>query len=120
MMFVGDKGKILAGFNIEEPRLIPEKKMREFAGLKPKPAPEHDYENEVPPGVIEWVDACKTGKTAGGDFSYAGPISEAFNLAAISLRTGKRLQWDAASMKIANVPEANKYLYREYRQGWEL
>ena len=69
---------------------------------------------------MEWVDACKTGKTSGGDFSYAGPISEAFNLAAIALRTGKRLQWDAASMKITNVADANKYLYREYRQGWEL
>jgi hypothetical protein len=121
MMFVGDKGKILAGFEIAEPRLIPEKRMREYAGPKPKPAPpERDYENEVPPGVVEWVDACKTGKTSGGDFSYAGPISEAFNLAAIALRTGKRLQWDAASMKITNVADANKYLYREYRQGWEL
>jgi hypothetical protein len=119
MLFVGDKGKILAGFNIEEPRLIPEKKMREYAGPKAPPTPE-ERDDAVPPGVIEWVDACKTGKTAGGDFSYAGPISEAFNLAAIALRTGKRLQWDAANMKITNVDAANKYLYREYRQGWEL
>ena len=27
MMFVGDKGKILAGFHVDNPRLIPEKKM---------------------------------------------------------------------------------------------
>ena len=29
-MFVGDKGKILAEFRGEKPRIIPEKKMREF------------------------------------------------------------------------------------------
>lgn len=120
MLFVGDKGKILAGFEIEEPRLIPEKKMREYAGPKPKPVPPQGDENEVPRHVIEWVEACRSGKTSGGDFSYAGPISEAFNLSAIALRTGKRLEWDAANMKITNVPDANKYLYREYRQGWEL
>jgi hypothetical protein len=33
---------------------------------------------------------------------------------------GKRLLWDAANAKITNVPEANKYLSREYRKGWEL
>jgi hypothetical protein len=121
MMFVGDKGKILAGFEIEEPRLIPEKKMREYAGPKPKPQPpQSEDEFTVPRHVVEWVEACRSGKTSGGDFSYAGPISEAFNLGAIALRTGKRLEWDPANMKITNVPDANKYLYREYRKGWEL
>jgi len=51
----------------------------------------------------------------------AGPISDAFNLAAISLRLGgKRLLWDAQSMKITNRPEANQFLTRDYRKGWEL
>ena len=36
MMFVGDKGKILAGFLIEDPQIIPEKKMREYQGRKPR------------------------------------------------------------------------------------
>ena len=49
------------------------------------------------------------------------PISDAFNLAAISLRLGgRRLLWDSASAKITNIPEANKFLTREYRPGWEI
>jgi hypothetical protein len=36
------------------------------------------------------------------------------------LRAGKKVEYDNASMKITNVPEANKFLTREYRQGWEL
>lgn len=37
MMFVGDKGKILAGFRGENPRMIPEAKMRDYAGVQPPP-----------------------------------------------------------------------------------
>jgi len=39
MMFVGDKGKILARFHGENPQIIPEKKMREYAAAKPVPGP---------------------------------------------------------------------------------
>jgi hypothetical protein len=42
-------------------------------------------------------------------------------LAAISLRLGgRRLLWDSTSAKITNLPEANRFLTREYRPGWEI
>jgi hypothetical protein len=117
MMFVGDKGKILAGFLIENPRIIPEKKMREYQGPKPPYQPPV----RVPLGGInEFVAACRGGRRSSADFMYAGPISDAFNLAAVALRAGRRIDYDAAAMKITNVPDANKYLFREYRKGWEL
>jgi hypothetical protein len=43
-----------------------------------------------------------------------------FNLGAVALRTGRRILFDPENMKITNIPEANKYLFREYRKGWEL
>jgi hypothetical protein len=33
---------------------------------------------------------------------------------------GKKLLWDGPAMKITNVPEANEYIRRQYRQGWAL
>jgi hypothetical protein len=42
------------------------------------------------------------------------------NLYAVALRTGRKLKYDAEAVKITNVPEANQYLTREYRKGWEL
>ena len=30
------------------------------------------------------------------------------------------LNWDAPSMRIANGQEANRFLRRTYRKGWEL
>jgi hypothetical protein len=67
------------------------------------------------------VAAVRGGKPSYGDFLLAGPISDAFNLAAVSLRLGgKRLLFDSAHARVTNVPAANAYLGREYRTGWEL
>ena len=33
---------------------------------------------------------------------------------------GRKVLFDSAAMKITNAAEANKYLYRPYRPGWEL
>jgi predicted dehydrogenase len=126
MLFVGDTGRILGGFRAENPRLIPEEKMRAYrtANAIPEPvaeAPSTQGERRGPsPRDAAWIAAFKGGPASYGDFLLAGPISDAFNLAAISLRLGgKRLLWDAASARITNVPEANAFLTREYRAGWQ-
>ena len=68
----------------------------------------------------QWMAAARGGQQPSpGSFLNAGPISEAVNLYAIALRTGRKLLYDGENRKITNVPEANKYLSREYRKGWE-
>jgi hypothetical protein len=123
MMFVGDQGKILAGFRCNNPQIIPERKSRAFWAAKgvPPPPPEERRGGGPPLDTPPWVAAFQGGEPTYGDFLLAGPISDAFNLAAISLRLGgQKLLWDSKNMKITNFPEANKYLVREYRTGWEL
>ncbi len=121
MMFIGDKGKILAGFRVESPRLIPERRM---SGYPPPESPRRQQGQrqpaETPVGIRNFIAACKGEKPSPGAFTNAWPISEAVNLYAVALRTRRRLLYDAASMKITNVAEANKYLSRQYRKGWEL
>jgi hypothetical protein len=122
MMFVGDKGKILAGFNVESPRLIPEARMKGMQSPPPPVRPQNGGPQPPPlsPGLTQWVAACRGDKQhSPGSFLNAGPISEAVNLYAVALRTGKRLLYDAKTGTITNVPEANKYLSREYRAGWD-
>lgn len=122
MMFVGNSGKILAGFRGENPRIIPEKKMRDYLSAKNLPEPTREQRGQQQGrNDAAWVAAFKGGKPTYGDFLLAGPISDAFNLGAVSLRLGgRKLLFDAARATIANLPEANKYLTREYRAGWEL
>ena len=112
MMFVGDKGKILAGFRGESPRLIPESRME---GISNEQSREERYDaNAI------WIKAFKEKTQSPGSFLYAGPVTETILLGAVALRARKRVEYDTVNMKITNIPDANKYLTREYRKGWEL
>jgi hypothetical protein len=68
----------------------------------------------------DWVVAVKAGKQAPCHFGYAGPFTEAYQLANVALRVGHRIEWDALAFRVTNCREANQYLSREYRRGWEL
>jgi hypothetical protein len=112
MMFVGDKGKIVADFRGENPRLIPESRMAGISTEQPKESGLSG--NDV------WINAFRNKTQSPGSFLYAGPVTETILLGAVSLRARKRVEYDLVNMKITNDPEANKFLTREYRQGWEL
>jgi hypothetical protein len=117
MMFVGHKGKILAGFRVESPRLFTAKTHGHPA--PPAPAPRERQPGEVAPSFRQWMAATRGGEASPASFTNAWPITEAVNLYAVALRTGRKLVWDGENRKITNLPEANKYLAREYRQGWD-
>jgi predicted dehydrogenase len=109
-LFIGDKGMILTGSGKHV--LLPEK---QFAGFVPPPP-------TIPnsPGhYIEWIDACKGGKPSEANFEYAGWTTESNHLGNVAYRAGKKLQWNAAAMRATNAPEADKFIRREYRKGWE-
>jgi len=112
ILFVGDQGKIIAGFTGENPQIYPKSRSEYLAPQKSSPRAGGRRE--------PWLEAVKGGPPSPGNFLNAGPISDTVNLGAIALRAGKKVLFDSENMKITNVAEANKYLYREYRKGWEL
>jgi len=116
MMFVGSKGKILAGFQLEDPHLIPRGRM---AKNPVAPARVRGQRGAVPPSMRDWIAAVRGGPQPPSSFLNAGPITEAVNLYAVALRTGKKLRYDGESRTITNLSDANKYLAREYRKGWD-
>jgi len=115
-LFVGKAGMILCGTYGENPRLLPEKLMKEYK----RP------DKTIPrsPGIHEeWIAAIKESKKSTTDFSYAGPLTEMMLLGNIALKMQEQravLQWDAEKMEFPNFPEANQFLHMEYRPGWEL
>jgi hypothetical protein len=117
MMFIGDKGKILAGFNVQNPQIITGKKMDVPANAN---TDKRSQEERSSAALSLFINACKTGKQYPGNFSEAEHITEAINLYAVALRTGRLLKYDAANLKITNIPDANTYLDRQYRTGWDL
>lgn len=70
----------------------------------------------------EWVEAIKAGRPdlAFSNFDIAAPLTEAFLLGNVAIRTGRRLEWDGPGLRITNVPEANALIQTEYRRGWEV
>ncbi|MFH0757005.1 MAG: Gfo/Idh/MocA family oxidoreductase [Bacteroidota bacterium] len=114
MMFVGDQGKILATFHGGSPVLLPEKRMIEFTGAAEPP------EEKVTRNDRVWIDAFKEGKESPGTFLKARPVTETILLGAVALRAGQKVVYDPGKVKITNMEEANQYLTREYREGWEM
>ena len=116
VIFVGDKGKLMCSVYGENPRLIPETKMKEYQ----KP------EKTIPrsPGIREeWIEAIKNDGTTTSNFDYAGKLTESMLLGNIALKytsKNKIFEWDYESMKITNDEEANQMVHREYRTGWSL
>ena len=67
-----------------------------------------------------WIDAFGGGGQSPGSFLNAGAIADAVNLGTVALRAGRKVLFDSKAMRVTNVLQANKYLSREYRKGWEL
>ena len=111
VLFVGSEGMLLADYTRRQ--LYPEAK---FAEYQPP-------EQTIPASIghhAEWIEACKTGGPTTCNFNYSGALSEAVLLGNVAYRAGAKLEWDAKALKATNCPAADKYLRREYRQGWEL
>jgi hypothetical protein len=69
----------------------------------------------------EWLDACKGGKTKpGANFEFSGIVTETLSLGCVAQRTGQKLVWDRANLKITNIASAQQYVQPECRQGWAL
>jgi hypothetical protein len=47
-------------------------------------------------------------------------LTESVLLGNVAFRAQSKIEWDAENLKIANAPEAERYLRREYRDGWTL
>jgi hypothetical protein len=111
VLFIGDKGMLLADYS--KHTLLPEK---DFADYKP---PEQTLPHS-PGHHKEWIAAVKSGKPMHANFEYGGWLTEANHLGNIAYRVGKKLIWDAEKMQVTNTTDADQYLRRERRKGWEL
>jgi predicted dehydrogenase len=68
----------------------------------------------------EFVDACHGKAEAQSNFPYAAVLTESLLLGNVALRTGKRIDWDAANMRAKGCPEADEFLKPRARKGWSF
>jgi len=109
-IFIGTKGVLLLP-HIGRPVLLPEK---DFEGYEKIRVAGDDH-------WTQWVEACLGKGTPAANFDYSGPLTESVLLGSVATRFPKTtLEWNAAQVKFTNVGEANRYVRRTYRKGWEV
>ena len=111
VLFMGSDGMLIADYGKHQ--LLPEEKFADFQ--RPEPF--------IPDSIghhREWAEACKTGGPTTCNFDYSGALTEAALLCNVALRTGRKIIWDAKNLKAAGCPEADKFIRRQYRNGWTL
>ena len=96
---------------------------------------------------IKWAEACKAGfdspehNALTSSFDFAGPLTETVLMGNIAIKSymlesknkikrygrdfpkyigRKKLLWDGDNMRITNLDEANQFVGKIYRKGWEL
>ena len=120
-MFIGTKGKIMAGCYGLKPMLLPKSLMDYFK----EPAP---VIRRVPGGGTgniwvnaheqDWIRACKESPEnrveASSNFQFSGPFTEMVDMGVIAVRLAglyglhRKLQWDGKNMRFTNISENDK------------
>jgi predicted dehydrogenase len=140
VLMIGEKGIISTNINDSSP-LMPKLYLADgTTDFGPPPVagdqePEYGHQRK-------WVDACKAGfnspahRALTSSFDYAGPMTETVLMGNLAIRSymlrredsnGKqdffarrKLLWDGENMRITNLEEANQFVGRTYRKGWEV
>ncbi|MGB5170372.1 MAG: Gfo/Idh/MocA family oxidoreductase [Eudoraea sp.] len=139
VLIIGENGIISTNINDSSPltpKLYLNDGSTEFGPEKEEnEEPEYGHQRK-------WVDACKAGFNSPehlaltSSFDYAGPMTETVLMGNLAIRSymlrkenaegkmdwlgRKKLLWDGESMKITNLEEANQFVGRTYREGWEI
>lgn len=109
-IYVGTEGVLYSPY-IDAPILLPSEKFKDYKA----PTPEGDDH------YLQFVEACRGNGKTSAPFEYSGPLTESVLLGCLATRFPKTtLEWNAADLKVTNVDEANRFVRRQYRDGWAV
>jgi predicted dehydrogenase len=111
-IYIGTKGILYSLYDGPEmPVLLPAEKYADYH--VPNPGDQNHY--------LQFVEAVRGNGKTSAPFSYSGPLTELVLLGCLSTRFPRtKLDWDAAKLKVTNAKEANQFVRKTYRKGWEV
>ena len=113
IMYVGDKGFLLAGFNGDNPKVYPESKTYQ--------APPRQAGPRGDTAIDHWAAACKGGPPSQTSFETQSPVTESFLLGVLAQRfPSDWLEWDSANMRFTNSEKANRWVNPPYRSEYKV
>ncbi|MFC1746944.1 Gfo/Idh/MocA family protein [Candidatus Neomarinimicrobiota bacterium] len=117
VIMVGDRGSIMCSDYGNQPRIIPETAMQAYQ------TPTESIPR-IQGGIYRnFIDGIRTGVKPTSNFDVSGPLTEfglLGNFALFAQNANMPLEWDADAMRVTNYDAVNRYVRREYREGWRL
>lgn len=109
------KDLVLTGTTHEKTlSIVPAAKAAEMKATLP------DYKSdETRSHFVNFVKACRGEMECKSSMAVAAPLSQVFLLGVIAQRLGGKIEFDPATGRITNRPEANALLAPAPRKGWE-
>lgn len=115
-LWLGDKGRLLAGTYGQDPRLLDAELAAEV-----KANPLDEKYPRLESVYQEFIDAVKGGPEPGSNFpGYAAPFTEMILLGNLAVRMGKTLDVNPETGAITNVTVPAEFVNPTYRAGWTL
>ncbi len=109
-IYIGTEGVLYSPY-IELPVLLPAERFKDYK--LPSPGGTDHY--------LQFVEACRGNGKTSAPFDYSGPLTESVLLGCLATRfPGTTLEWNAANLKFTNHTQANLFIHRQYRRGWEV
>jgi hypothetical protein len=122
-LIIGEKGKLFSPDDYGARFFVAMKGQDEFV-----PGDRHEACKAVPqtiprsPGHMqEWFRMMREGVPAYSNFDIAAYLTEIILLGCIALRVGEgiKMEWDGPNMRSTNLPQAERFVRRNNRPGWE-
>ena len=117
VLFIGDRGMLLHETYGEKPVLIGEEAQARGQAI-PQSLPR--IQGGRRGHEMNWVRAIRGEEAISCPFEYAVPLNETMILGVVAMRAEQPIAYDGAAGRITNSADANQYLDRIYRKGWEL
>ena len=70
--------------------------------------------------VGNFLECIRTRKDTAAPVEVAHRSTTICNIGAIAMRLGRKLRWDPEAERFAGDDEANRMLFRPYREPWRL
>jgi hypothetical protein len=130
-LLIGDKGTVFSPDDYGENFFVKLKDEKKFTHYKKSPVvaavpetiPRNPFkgDNDLRQHQ-EWIAAIKANKPEDcySRFAVGAKLTEIMLLGCVSLRTGKKIEWDGPNMRATNCPEAAQFVTRTNRDGWTL
>lgn len=117
VMFVGDGGLLVHETYGLNPVLVGEAAQARAAAI-PQSLPRITGGHRG--HEMNWIRAIRGEEQISCPFSVGAPLNETMILGIVAMRAEQPIEYDGAAGRVTNVADANAYLDRTYREGWEL